>query len=249
MTVVDDIVNVAKQKGVDPYLAIATAIQESGLNPQAVGDQGTSFGLFQLHEGGELGALSPTQAFDPTTNASVALGVFANTAAGNPNLSPGDIAADSQRPADAAGYARSVNGIYNALVGIARANPNYGFNDVASAYTAHPVPTWDGANGPGVNPVPAGFHGHSNGQGGLQDTSGNSPFDWIFKFLFGDNQNGILAPFMPGTDANQNIQKFFTNVFLPATWVRVAAGWLGVVLIIVGIYFVVQDMKKDRSED
>lgn len=47
---------------------------ESGFNPNAVGDQGTSFGLFQLHKGGQLPAgMTAQQAFDPATNASIAM--------------------------------------------------------------------------------------------------------------------------------------------------------------------------------
>lgn len=43
------IVNIAQQEGVDPSLALAVAQQESGFNPSAVGDNGKSFGLFQIH--------------------------------------------------------------------------------------------------------------------------------------------------------------------------------------------------------
>ena len=44
------IVNIAQQEGVDPSLALAVAQQESGFNPNAVGDGGKSFGLFQIHQ-------------------------------------------------------------------------------------------------------------------------------------------------------------------------------------------------------
>ena len=44
------IVNIAQQEGVDPSLALAVAQQESGFNPNAVGDGGNSFGLFQIHQ-------------------------------------------------------------------------------------------------------------------------------------------------------------------------------------------------------
>lgn len=108
------IVAQAEANGVDPRLALSDAQQESGLNPTAVGDQGTSFGLFQLHEGGELGSLSPTQAFNPSTNASVALSVMGQVIQANPNISdPGTIAAMAERPADQASYAKSVDAIYN----------------------------------------------------------------------------------------------------------------------------------------
>ena len=48
-------INVAAQRyNLDPNALRAIAFNESGLNPFAVGDNGTSFGLFQLHVGGAL---------------------------------------------------------------------------------------------------------------------------------------------------------------------------------------------------
>lgn len=115
------IVDVARQMHVDPELALAIAKNESGFNAQAVGDHGTSFGLYQLHSGGELeslkGSLSSQkkQAFDPATNARVALTEVARVAKAHPNWSPGQIAAAAQRPADPSGYASRVNAIYQDL--------------------------------------------------------------------------------------------------------------------------------------
>lgn len=43
------IVRVAKEEGVDPAIMLAIAQQESGFNPNAVGDGGKSFGLFQIY--------------------------------------------------------------------------------------------------------------------------------------------------------------------------------------------------------
>ena len=45
---------VAAQYGVPDPIWETVAYMESGYNPSAVGDAGTSFGLFQLHEGGQL---------------------------------------------------------------------------------------------------------------------------------------------------------------------------------------------------
>lgn len=106
------ITQVANQYGLPPEIALATAYHESGLNPQAVGDNGTSFGLFQLHEGGELGSLSPQQAFDPITNAETAIPVIASVYKMHPNWTPGQIAAAAQRPANQSAYAQAVNQIY-----------------------------------------------------------------------------------------------------------------------------------------
>lgn len=43
------IVRVAKEEGVDPAIMLSIAQQESGFNPNAVGDDGKSFGLFQIY--------------------------------------------------------------------------------------------------------------------------------------------------------------------------------------------------------
>lgn len=43
------IFGIAKEEGVDPALALSVAQIESGFNPSAVGDNGNSFGLFQIH--------------------------------------------------------------------------------------------------------------------------------------------------------------------------------------------------------
>lgn len=110
--VVSIITSVANELGVDPKLAIAIAQEESGLDPTKVGDSGTSFGLFQLHQGGELGDLTPDQAKDPTTNARVALAEVAAVAKAHPDWSPGQIAAAAQRPTDPTGYATAVNSLY-----------------------------------------------------------------------------------------------------------------------------------------
>jgi hypothetical protein len=115
------ITKVAQELGVDPKLAIAIARQESGLDPRSVGDNGTSFGLFQLHRGGELGNMSPEQAYDPETNARTALSQVAAVAKQHPDWSPGKIAAAAQRPADQAGYAKSVDALYGGGGGPGRA--------------------------------------------------------------------------------------------------------------------------------
>lgn len=47
----------AIKRGIDPDVAVAVFTAESGLNPGAVGDTGTSFGVTQLHYGGGLGDL------------------------------------------------------------------------------------------------------------------------------------------------------------------------------------------------
>lgn len=114
LTAVEQVIyDIAVAEHVDPRLALADAQVESGLSPTAVGDQGTSFGLFQLHRGGELGNLTPTQAFNPSTNATVALSVFGAVSAAHPGADPGLIAALSERPANPTAYAQAVDAVYS----------------------------------------------------------------------------------------------------------------------------------------
>ncbi|MBX6361653.1 MAG: transglycosylase SLT domain-containing protein [Acidobacterium ailaaui] len=64
----------ADQYGVPPWIPLDIAEEESGLNPSAVGDNGTSFGLFQLHKGGGQGDGYPVSALlDPLTNTTIAM--------------------------------------------------------------------------------------------------------------------------------------------------------------------------------
>jgi len=103
------VVDVAERHGVDPNLAVAMMLVESGGDNRAVGDGGTSFGLFQLHRGGMLteAGLSRDQAFDPRVNAEVSIGHLAEI---DQNYAdPGRAAAASQRPAHRQEYARRVN--------------------------------------------------------------------------------------------------------------------------------------------
>lgn len=102
----------AKKRGIDPAVAVAMMLVESGGRNTAVGDNGTSFGLFQLHEGGMLTAagLNSTQAFNPKTNAMVALAAYRHEYdKGHERRTAGQIAAASQRPADPVGYASKVD--------------------------------------------------------------------------------------------------------------------------------------------
>jgi len=66
----------AARVGIAPALALAMAEMESGLNPNAVGDDGHSVGLYQLHDQG-MGAGMGDSRYDPRINAVTALGVLA----------------------------------------------------------------------------------------------------------------------------------------------------------------------------
>lgn len=179
----DTIVSIAQQLGVDPVLALAQAWIESGLNPQAKGDYGiivngsfksetagtpggsyTSFGLYQLHEGGELGNLTEQQAFNPITNATVALTHVAAVAKQNPSASPGDIAALAGGPANPGEYATEVNRVYE---------------DIASgAYPSGFQAAYGGSVNTGVGPVgPSGPQGapSSSNSSSSTSTTGDPP--------------------------------------------------------------------------
>lgn len=85
---------------------IATARVESTLNPRAVGDGGTSYGLFQHHVGGAGGSSheSARRYLDPVTSITERARWFRDR-----NITDGRGAAALQRPADPSGYAVKVN--------------------------------------------------------------------------------------------------------------------------------------------
>lgn len=63
------VINEAIKNGIDPLIALALAKAESGLNPNAIGDNGHSVGLFQLHDQGQGAGQSVAQRQDPQHNA------------------------------------------------------------------------------------------------------------------------------------------------------------------------------------
>ena len=115
-TIGDIIYYVARLNRVDTLTCEACAFHESIFNWLAVGDNDTSFGLYQLHEGGELGNLTKEQAMNPLTNCERAIPVIAAVQHQHPDWSPGLVAATAQRPANPSIYAADVNQIYNQVV-------------------------------------------------------------------------------------------------------------------------------------
>ena len=98
--------------------ALATAYHESNFNPMAVGDNGTSFGLYQLHEGGELGSMAPQQAFDPITNIKTALQQFLAVYKADPAIAndPGAWAVAAQRPNNAGNqYGGAIDALFQQI--------------------------------------------------------------------------------------------------------------------------------------
>ncbi|MFD3449969.1 transglycosylase SLT domain-containing protein [Microbacteriaceae bacterium 4G12] len=65
----------AKKYNLPEWIPLTIAEHESRLNPRAVGDKGTSFGLFQLHRGNGLAPdhITDEQLKDPRTNAQIAM--------------------------------------------------------------------------------------------------------------------------------------------------------------------------------
>lgn len=127
---VKTVLNEAKKQGLSQdatRAAVASMLVESKGNPEAVGDKGTSFGLFQLHNHGELtegvksGVLrnqtgagaekiaGQKDAFDPAKNAEVALTHF--KALENHYHDPGKLAAEAQNPKYHGQYADKVNNL------------------------------------------------------------------------------------------------------------------------------------------
>ena len=144
--------------------SIATSAVETGgsFNPQSVGDQGTSFGLFQLHQGGELGSLSAQQAYNPVTNSSVAITQIADVQQQQAGLSPGQVAATAQRPASPGSYATDVNNLLTA--------PTYGFHVGAGAAAQNIAP--NAPTTPNVSvTVPKGLSATNLASGGSSSTA------------------------------------------------------------------------------
>jgi Transglycosylase SLT domain len=112
-TVYDAISRACYATGVPLKIALAIVQQESGGDPNAIGDNGHSVGLFQLNDQGEGAGMTVAQRQDPYQNALIALRVVANVMQQHPDWSPGQIAAAAQRPANPSAYAQSVDAIYN----------------------------------------------------------------------------------------------------------------------------------------
>lgn len=113
------IMQTAIASGIDPYLALAVAQQESGLNPGAIGDGGYSFGLYQENTAGGAGSTylnnggSYEDFFDPvsSTQRFADRVKYAMSQLG-PDATPGEIAYAAQRPANRDAYIGAIDGLY-----------------------------------------------------------------------------------------------------------------------------------------
>lgn len=104
--------NLASQFGVDPALAIATAKQESGFDPKAIGDGGHSIGLYQENDFGAGAGMTFAQRADPVGSVQRFAQRVKDVIASGFTGTPGQIAAAAQRPLDSVGYAASVDSLY-----------------------------------------------------------------------------------------------------------------------------------------
>lgn len=126
--------SVAAQFGVPSQYALDIAQVESGLNPNAIGDNGTSFGLYQLHTPGGQGAgYSQSTLLNPYMNAEIAMPYIAQgyheaQAQGLTGYSALAYTADHSGHPDSTGYMPSSYGqsLYNAYTGNGGTGPMYG---------------------------------------------------------------------------------------------------------------------------
>lgn len=212
--VVDTIFSVSQQYGIDPLIPLATAYQESHLNPTAVGDGGTSFGLFQLHEGGELGSHTPQWAFDPANNAGTAIPIMAQIAHAHPTWTPGEIAAAAQRPQNRTAYASSINNIYQQIK-TGRLNVNAPVTGTGTG-TAQATAAED----------PFQFF-----------SDPNNPITWpgqLFGLFQEPGRSSVLQ------DTQKTVGSVVNFLSLPNLGMRVFAGVLGLILISFGIYLLAE---------
>jgi LysM repeat protein len=105
------VAKVAHDMDVNATLAVAMMLAESNGNNRAVGDDHSSFGLFQLHKGGLLtdAKLTRDQAFDPLANATVAIASLTRYVHDDPYRDFGELAAASQKPENPTAYAERVD--------------------------------------------------------------------------------------------------------------------------------------------
>jgi len=135
---------IASEEHIDAALALATAEEESGFDPRAVGDSGCSFGLFQANRCGGAGTgYSVDQLTDPDFNARQFAARIRDTAAHGAYATPGELAAAAQRPANPTAYADAVNALYRKYapdVAAAPVHPTDADRGTASSTPAISVP-------------------------------------------------------------------------------------------------------------
>lgn len=141
------IISAAQKYGVAAWVALDIAQEESGLNPNAIGDNGTSFGLFQLHWGGQGTGYTAQQLLNPQTNADIGVKNLASayntaTARGLTGWSLLDyVATDSGHPGYGGpgaypSYENGLHAIYNGNGGTAQTGGSSGGSGSGSSAQA-----------------------------------------------------------------------------------------------------------------
>lgn len=118
------IAQMARQRGLDPRAVLAIASVEGGFNG-SVGDHGTSFGPFQLHEGGALpkGISNPNQWANSKAGIQYALDKIAGVAGGlRGQAAVQAISSRFERPANVPGEISKAMSRYGGLGGAAGAS-------------------------------------------------------------------------------------------------------------------------------
>lgn len=228
-----EIIAAALKQGVDPILALAIAHQEDPtFNPRAVGDKGTSFGVFQLHRGGELGHLTPEQAFNVTTNANVALSRVRAIAVKYPHLSPGEIAVRAQRPLESI-RPKYIQGVNSAYMAYSKSPPPalvaqlHGQSaNLPHSYTGGALDTVAGARA-GVGGSAAAASNDANLWAQL-----TAPLSSTADFF-----RALAGPVM----SIGSVADWILKLFIPTNFTRIAAGITGTAFFFIGLIMVVKD--------
>lgn len=218
-SVSDIIAEVAREKGVPVGLALAVAQWESGLDPNNIGDNGHSVGLFQLNDKGEGSGLSVAQRQDPRRNAEIALSEIANVYKREPNASWGQIATDAQRPASYTFPA------YHAAINAAQAK--YQNADDATVIAAY----HSGAASAGTTPTSStDATGGGSGVGAAGSASGlaagtpnelAASFGYSSAFFNSDPSLKKLIDSYAGQDAtNSQVQARFKADLMDTAWYK-----------------------------
>lgn len=128
-TEIQRIIQAAVDVGVDPIVAVATALEEGGgrilpatqVNRDASG-KGIDYGPFQLNTTGEAAGHSKAELQDAYTNARIALSAFASWMRAHPGVTDaGQIAAGAQRPTNPSSYAAGVDAYVQRASALVRA--------------------------------------------------------------------------------------------------------------------------------
>lgn len=178
------ITQIGHEQGLSPAqirAMIATSKQESGWDPNAIGDNGSSYGLFQHHVGGAGGSShdSANDYLNPVKSITERAKWFKKN-----NIRGGTGAAALQRPANPSGYAHDVDAILSGL------GKNVGAGSPGEA-TVSPSA---GTGGAGGSTLPAGGSDAANGPSWADN--------YLAEYLYKDDplMRGLFSGFLSKPD-------------------------------------------------